>query len=479
MFSKSDKNRFEEIREKIEKAIARLNLAATVEAAAIAKAQFKQSAELRERVEELGGFEKVAGDPALVKQVEETMSASDRLLNAGIQETKRTLKTVGDQVRRGLGAMKSLQEETQQAQQAMLLQATRAADTQESTAQQLETMTRSFMGMKRDAELAKLRGTVLQDTVDELKAMIGEMRDCATLFPVPASEPERVAVLDAGGLMAMSPSDRAFPELQRVVKEAAERWDLACLLNLIGGRTIYTAAAYVPRSAAKAAGIAADLDAEGIALDSYASDLCGVAAPRKVSACQHVVGSGKPLRFAGMASPEAPAFASPEALAKLARFDPVMRGYFESMAQGVLPHARDAELLHAESPAVITKWFMAMAGDPSNFYCGVPCEVEGEVVGSLCVMGGGVAADAFAEGSPEMRGLLALAARAGRAMEAQLEARRREEAQKEVMVGMLDFQRAQWRAQQDRFKAIMGMAEGGMVHVGHHAVVGAGGGGGG
>ena len=139
LYSKSDKNRFEEIREKIEKAIARLNLAATVEAAAIAKAQFKQSAGLQQKVNELGGWEKVAADPDAKRALEEELSASDRLLAESISENRKTLKAVGQQVTRGLHSVEAMQKETLE----------KVTAGQDEAAQKLETMTQRFIDMER------------------------------------------------------------------------------------------------------------------------------------------------------------------------------------------------------------------------------------------------------------------------------------------------------------------------------------------
>ena len=242
LYSKSDKNRFEEIREKIEKAIARLNLAATVEAAAIAKAQFKQSAGLQQKVNELGGWEKVAADPDAKRALEEELSASDRLLAESIGENRKTLKAVGQQVTRGLLSVEAMQKETLE----------KVTAGQDEAAEKLETMTQRFIDMERQSELQRMHNVNLERQVGELKSMLSDIKGAMSMFPVPAKEPERMEVLGAGGFM--SPDTFKDTKVQRALQdlanEASARWSAMAMINLIGGsRQLFGVWHSLPRQA--------------------------------------------------------------------------------------------------------------------------------------------------------------------------------------------------------------------------------------
>ena len=328
LYSKSDKNRFEEIREKIEKAIARLNLAATVEAAAIAKAQFKQSAGLQQKVNELGGWEKVAADPDAKRALEEELSASDRLLAESISENRKTLKAVGQQVTRGLQSVEAMQKETLE----------KVTAGQDEAAEKLETMTQRFIDMERQSELQRMHNVNLERQVGELKSMLSDIKGAMSMFPVPAKEPERMEVLGAGGFM--SPDTFKDTKVQRALQdlanEASARWSAMAMINLIGGSRQLSTACALPVAKGQVGGH--DVP-EAVELQQLPGNMCGLWCPRKATPCQHVVNSEKPLVFSGAGSdPRAPKFATPDELQLAAKVDPDVKLFLDKMAESKFPH---------------------------------------------------------------------------------------------------------------------------------------------
>ena len=216
--AESQKSRFEDLRVRIQQAIARLNLSAAVDTAVITKAKFRQSEELAKKVEDLGGFEAVVDDPRKMEQVSSMMESGDRVVQATVQRARHDIAEVGRELRTSQRLMDSIHE----AQEDAIREAT------------------------REAELQKLRSQILEQQVRELKAMVSEVRDCMRMFPVPAKEPERMLVINEGDFLNIRPEDSAFEALQRLTKRASLKWGIMGLINIIGGNEQYTAAGSVP-----------------------------------------------------------------------------------------------------------------------------------------------------------------------------------------------------------------------------------------
>ena len=447
LYSKSDKNRFEEIREKIEKAIARLNLAATVEAAAIAKAQFKQSAGLQQKVNELGGWEKVAADPDAKRALEEELSASDRLLAESISENRKTLKAVGQQVTRGLHSVEAMQKETLE----------KVTAGQDEAAQKLETMTQRFIDMERQSELQRMHNMNLQTQVGELKSMLSNIKGAMSMFPVPAKEPERMEVLGAGGFM--SPDTFKDTKVQRALQdlanEASARWSALAMINLIGGsRQLSTACAAPVAGSGQVGGH--DVP-EAVELQQLPGNMCGLWLPRKATPCQHVVNSEKPLVFSGVGSdPRAPKFATPDELQLAAKVDPDVKLFLDKMAESKFPHYREGEseavdFVQKFSHSLLVDW---MGNPETSFYAGCPVVVEKKTLGSFCIIG---KAPPGGWCDADLDQLKLLAQKASLALETDLEQKRRDKAQAQMQAMMAQQMQQMQMMQQQQMQAMMSM----------------------
>ena len=113
LLANADQEKFEQIKERIEAAIHRLNLSATVDTATITRAKFKQSEQLKAKLDELGGPESVAQDPTKMRKLEEHMEASEKLIAASITEARKEVRAIGDNVTQANKAISEM-EKTQQ-----------------------------------------------------------------------------------------------------------------------------------------------------------------------------------------------------------------------------------------------------------------------------------------------------------------------------------------------------------------------------
>ena len=96
--AKTEKNRFEDLKNQLQEALGRLSLASTVEMSALQHARFDQIEQMKTRLSQLGGPEAVLNDPAALREMEKAMEASDRLVMAAVERSREELVTVGSQV---------------------------------------------------------------------------------------------------------------------------------------------------------------------------------------------------------------------------------------------------------------------------------------------------------------------------------------------------------------------------------------------
>ena len=108
--AESQKSRFEDLRVRIQQAIARLNLSAAVDTAVITKAKFRQSEELAKKVEDLGGFEAVVDDPRKMEQVSSMMEGGERVVANVVQRARHDIAEVGRELRASQRLMDSIHE---------------------------------------------------------------------------------------------------------------------------------------------------------------------------------------------------------------------------------------------------------------------------------------------------------------------------------------------------------------------------------
>ena len=376
LFASGEQSRFEELKKNIEDALARLNLRASVETAALAQAKFRQSAQLKEEIANLGGLEKVQKDPSLMKTLESHLEASDALLNANVTEARKEIKAIGDDVTKTNEAISNLEA----TQKSLLLQHGMSMNdislSQSQQTQKLDEMTSSFSQLQQQSELQRLQNEVLKRQVDELKSMLSDVKDCMSKFPMPAREPERMVVVNNGGFLNMNEKDIAYETLQSICMEATKKFGLTTFMNMIGGSKQYVAAGYMPSECAPPMSLG---EGSGVALN-----LCSLSTPRKISVCQHVVHKESPVVFEGLANHPCPT--GVEDLAAASKVDTELANFLVQMQNNEGFDTKD-EGDELKMKIAIDFFNNAMSHPDTFFYAGVPLRVSGQVVGSFCLLG--------------------------------------------------------------------------------------------
>ena len=440
------RSKFEELRDRINRAIQRLNLATGVEANSIARAQFRQAKELNRIVNDMGGPQAVMDDPEKLRQVQERMSAAEKVLIAQMQAQRVELKGVKAAVKTAvtaIGTVHSLQK-----------------DHFELSAAQKEQMTVQFMQLQKENEEQRMQAEVLQTQVGELKDMLSELKNAMQLFPTPAAEPKRLAVMNQGGFLDVAPADGGddvFQVMQAACEAAGKRWEVLSIVQLVGQRKNVTGAGYVPPSfAAGPLAVATEAAAAGGGPSACpGEDLCGLSMPRKASMCQHVVKSGVGLQMVGRS--DGPELAAPEQLAVAARTDPVVEQFLadlgNAMAGGAPAIWQQREGGQAAANSLISALFLQLLGPEfadTLLYAGTPLRVEGQTMGTLCCL-----APRPPEGGVDMAELAELARPIEAALERRL-ARKRQEAANAAMMQQLQQMQAMQMQQMQMQMASLG-----------------------
>ena len=122
-----------------------------------------------------------------------------------------------------------------------------------------------------------------------------------------------------------------------------------------------------------------------------AVNFCGVTVPRKLSSCQHVVARERPVVYGGgsCGDGDVPIFASPEELGVASKVDGVLGNFLARMMEGGgdVMATEGGTLANAEATRIALGYLETCQREGGMFYAGVPITIEGQVVGSLCVLG--------------------------------------------------------------------------------------------
>ena len=178
-----------------------------------------------------------------------------------------------------------------------------------------------------------------------------------------------------------------------------------------------------------------------------AVNFCGVMVPRKLSSCQHVVARERPVVYGGgsCGDGDVPIFASPEELGVASKVDGVLGNFLARMMEGGgdIMATEGGTLANAEATRIALGYLETCQREGGMFYAGVPITIEvsllpllsfslltslsfsqGQVVGSLCVLGPS-APEGF--GEKDLGAMEAMAEEARDALAGMLRQRRRGE----------------------------------------------------
>jgi hypothetical protein len=246
MFSGADARKFEELHTKMSRCIEMISMAASVSTAAMIACQFEQGKQLESKLEELGGADAVARDPALREQAQSFLDSSDQLLLAATVDVK-------DEVTRSRKLLQSaLTKKLDEQGVAMAKQ----HEVMEQQVHKLTTMLQAVIAMKAEAPAAQDGGSKAPPPDgDEFIAVIAEpqpvkamecdaahVRQLMEQTPIAAMEGKRREVFDeVFGARTEGEEERAGvaalygdAEVRALVDEAAAEFDMpACWIGTV------------------------------------------------------------------------------------------------------------------------------------------------------------------------------------------------------------------------------------------------------
>ena len=386
----SNKDTFLDLQVELGRCMGLVGVAASVSTHSLMAAEYQQGAKLAATLESLGGVESVGQDPAKLALVEKEMAASDRLLMQGIQSVRADVQASGKRVEEALASQFS--------------RADAAADLRhEVMSKQIENLTslmQTMMAFKagvtpssqtaNDAMGDSGAGATAGSSDDdgdgsEREAAIAAattaeaIHEALEAMPVRGDEASRLAKVRELGLDL---TDRARleaivgdSELEDIIKEAQEGCDVpvAYIGSLTNDKQIFLAASSGERG-----------------------DTTGTVVPREMTQCQHVIASGDDE------------FHSHLTYGKNENFDYVD---LPKMIQGgYMPPPRDesermfeslGHVMSGGDPTTranlgvpvatatsggIGKFAATLYGEQRSTYASVPIRVDGQTVGTLCVV---------------------------------------------------------------------------------------------
>ena len=171
LLASSERNKFDDLKNRLQDAVSRLNLAATLEMKQLQMAKFEQMDQIKAKVAELGGADAVIENPNALEEIQSSMEAADQLLLACVSDTRKELKTVGNEI--GKTQWQTVQIAVEQKQHRLMAEQSQRM-LQDSHAklqkhdEKLDDVTQSFIKLQMEAELSRLQSEVLKRSVRTL-----------------------------------------------------------------------------------------------------------------------------------------------------------------------------------------------------------------------------------------------------------------------------------------------------------------------
>ena len=382
LLSGRDGATFEELQTKLHRGCDLLALACAADTNLLVRASYDQAQRLEKEVEALGGAEAVAADPKLRERITSSLSAVDQVVVA----------TLSNEISESQMALTSLLEAK------FKVQEEERAARYDAMEQHLKTLTTMIQAV------AQIRGDPTEQGGFEAdKAYVAQLatpaiqRELAAKMPVPANEPARLLALDEQGLTGDALRARIADnaDLRAVVAEA---------IALHAGDLAYIATVEKDRQT---------IISGEFRVNDGSAVMDGLAIPREMTQCQHVVATGAPRDVLWKASfqDDVIDMASPEAIA-INKAGHGGFGQFHAAAGACMDESvPNGQRATADAPGTIgaVRKILEISGDEETRYRGVPISVCGENVCTLCTAG---------KGAADVKQLEALAAKAGKILEA-------------------------------------------------------------
>ena len=384
-----DCQKFKDISDSMHRQVTIIAAAASIAAHDVVMEEYEQGVQLADKIAELGGAAAVAADPEKKAACQEFMKASDALIFEAVDEVQRAVRAEAAKSQKKIDMI--LEESRQQREEARL-QTKVLEDQVSKLTSMMEVLLKTRMDMALGGEgvdLSQDDGKAkpeVEKAVDEqLKAE--NVRDLMSRMPIPEDEDERLRVVRKMGFEARDVSDLiGDPDFERLVDEACAEFGVeAGMISSIDGtrETALSMASYDDAGNARRAD--------------------GFWMPKVATACQHVIKKRDVISTNGTMAdmPEVPRLNMPEMMALAASgADPEMGRWFPVMGAvgadgGASPDdaiVPNQSLLEGTKPATYGAFriFAEKASDMEavTHYSGAPINVEGQCVGTFCVMDG-------------------------------------------------------------------------------------------
>ena len=379
LLSGKDSTTFDVLQTKLHRACDLLALACSADTNLLVRESYDQATRLSKEVEEAGGVAAVVADPKLRERIASSSSTMDQIVVA----------TVTNDISATQLALTKLLEKKFSAQESE-----RAAryDAMEQHLKTLTTMIQAVAQFRGDPE--EKGGFEADARYVQQLATPAIYNELTKMMPVAAREPARLVAVDDVGLTGDELKVRIAnnEEIHKILAEvlAIHDSEVAFMTVTNKDKTTFIAGEF------------RDTDANAI--------VDGISAPREITQCQHVIATGnRDILLAE--NHDVIDMMGPEALA----IGKVHAGFdqFQAVGARIMDEAvPDDERISVDAPATIGGFrkIFAIHSSKGMRYRGVPVKVCGENVCTLCTMG---------KGKGDVKDLEALAAKAGRILEAQ------------------------------------------------------------
>ena len=383
--------KFKDISDSIHRQVTIIAAAASIDTHDIVRSEFEQGKKLQAKIAELGGADAVAADPALKAQCREFLSASDAMIVSAVDEVQRAVQL---EAAKSQKKMDLLMEENRQQREEARQQTKMLEDQVSKLTSMMEVLLKTRVeqalggeGVDLSQDDGKARPELEKAMDEQMRAE--NVRDLESRMPMPANEDRRVEVVQRMGFSA--------EDVQDLVGDA----DFAALAHeaqdFFGG-DVQTMVSSIDATRQTALSFAQDER-------SHVGD--GFWLPKIGTSCQHVIKKNDVIQSNGSMAemPEIPRLNFPEMMAlaqtdvdpnaEMSRWMPLVGQTMEYQANGgdmselipnqdVLPGTKPLSYGQIWSFAQM----MAKGDDAPLHYTGAPIKIEGQTVGTFCVLDG-------------------------------------------------------------------------------------------
>mmetsp|Transcript_8534 Transcript_8534/g.21511 ORF Transcript_8534/g.21511 Transcript_8534/m.21511 type:complete len:985 (-) Transcript_8534:253-3207(-) len=382
MLAGRDAMKFQDLSNSLQSELQLVCTCASVSVANIHFEKAEQGRKLKQKIAELGGAEKLAGNSSLKNHVRDFLSDSDQVVVASIDaahlQSQKSQKHLCDTL-----GMQS--EESNMHHKLMAKQVNKLTS-------MMEALLKLKAGLGDEVEAVDVKEIDLdcahapteEDVAEKSAGMSSEsVREALAKMPVTHSEADRLQVVRDVGLEGDNADDIiGDAELTALIKEAAEEFGVTD--GYIGAQDSETHTNLVGCRRREDGSLEDDL-------------VNGMRIPREMTMCQHTVATGAVLQANGRGTEDGsvkwennkPIFGMAELVA-LAGTNKLFESTLGSLGHAMNAEVHDDELVDMGSSVKVkarnVRDFTACMGTEALHYTGVPIRVEGKTVATFCLL---------------------------------------------------------------------------------------------